>query len=196
MGDLLSDTKITQEVSEVIPLTYRLVLCPKVDTSCSWFEMLVAWMMPAEIGARDLSPNATVQPVSGAVGIAARAADDRPCDKPTLPPHVEALERGCRRRLLNSSAHWWLQRAAIQVWVYVLWIERKIQLIMWKTLTIKCQPTGKTKTLETELTNMGSIAFPSITFTCCQHGVLKIDICSPGIPEEVEGRVQLRNHYK
>lgn len=62
-------------------------------------------------------------------------------------------------------------------------------------ITIKCQPTGKTKTLETGLTNMGSIGFPSITFTCCQYSVLKIDICSPGIPEEVEGRVQLRNYY-
>lgn len=130
MGDWLSDTKITQEVSEVIPLAYRLVLCPRGDTSCSWFEMLVAWMELAEIGARDLSPNATVQPLSGEVGNAARATDDRPCDKPTLPPHVAALERGCRRRLLNSSAHQWLQGAAIQVWVYVLWIERKIQLTM------------------------------------------------------------------
>lgn len=62
-------------------------------------------------------------------------------------------------------------------------------------LTINCQPTGKTKTLETDLANMGGIAFPSITFTCCQYGVLKIDICSPRIPEEVEGRIQPRNYY-
>jgi len=62
-------------------------------------------------------------------------------------------------------------------------------------LTRKCQPPGKTRTLETDLGNMGSIAFPSITFTCCQYGVLKIDVCSPGIAEEVEGRIQPRNCY-
>lgn len=50
---------------------------------------------------------------------------------------------------------------------------------MGEMLSTKRQPTGKTRTLRTDLANMDSIDFPPITFTYCQNGVLKIDICSP-----------------
>lgn len=64
--------------------------------------MLAAWMAPAEIGASDLPPNATVQPVRGAVGSTATGGEGGCCDKPTLPPYVDAqgeLWKGLRKEV-------------------------------------------------------------------------------------------------
>lgn len=156
-------------------------------------------MVPNETGASDLSPNATVQPLNRAVGTTAVGADSRCCDKPALPTHIRVQGKhwkgGCGRWSLNSPPCWCLCGNAIQMWAYILQIERKIQVTMWKTITIKCQPTDTTKTLGTDLANTGSIGFPSITFACCQYGVLKIDNCSLGTQEELECRIQLTNYY-
>lgn len=91
-------------------------------------------MAPVEIGASDLSPNATVQPVSRAGGGSARGADGARGDKTTLLPRIdtqgELWEGGCGRRLLNRSPSWWLHGGAVQMWASVLQTERKAQLTM------------------------------------------------------------------
>lgn len=67
-----------------LALVHGPVLSLKGDTFPNCYEMLVAWMAPAETGASDLSPKGTMQPLRRAVGKSAVGADSRPCDKSTF----------------------------------------------------------------------------------------------------------------
>lgn len=83
--------------------------------------MLVLWMAPAETEASDLSPKATVQPLSRAVG---RSVTGTHSGKPTFlfctNRQGELWKGGYGRRLLSSSSHWWLARDVVQIWAYIL----------------------------------------------------------------------------
>ena len=155
-------------------------------------------MVLPEIRADDLSPNAIVQHLSRDGGSA--GAEDG-CSAKASPSaqlwHTQiALQRsrgGADGGVLPVSSC----MGALPIMSTCI-TDRKKETTLKMKNTTECQPTGEKKThkaLENVLVNTGSIAFLSITFLCCQHVVLKIDVCSPRNLEGAEGRIHLRSYY-